>query len=150
MAAKLVISDRTGAALTGAGISILLVRAAVIVVHSRTVLRRWVIGLAAVELVLDIATFGASVRWALTAVRRHRQLPLRLATAAIALHAGRVLVFVVGRLPPFKDFDVRPEHRADHDRRWSWNEVWFAGVMSILGVVGVFVVRCLIRRGETP
>lgn len=139
------IPDRTQAVLTGGGISILLTRATIIAVGSRQVLKRWVIGLAAVELVLDAATLGTSIRWWMTNLRRHRRLPLQLATAATLLHAVRVLVFVLGRLRPLKDFDVRPEHRAEHDRHWTWGQVSFAAVMSILGVVGVFVVRNRIR-----
>lgn len=145
MPAKLRTSDRRGAILTGGGISILLVRAIAIVSGSRQVLRQWVIGLAALELVLDAATLAASVRWGLTNLRRHRQLPLRLAAAATILHAVRVVVFVLGRSPRLKDFDVRPEHRADHDRRWSWSQVVFASVMSVLGIIGVLVVRRRIR-----
>jgi hypothetical protein len=126
--------------------SILLVRAAVLT-RSWQVLRRWVIGLAAVELALDIATLGASIRWWMTNVRNHRQLPLRLATAAIFLHAVRVMIFVLGRFPPFKDFDVRTEQRAAHHQRWNWAQVSFAAVMSVLGVVGVVVIRRRVRPG---
>ena len=139
------ISDRLQAALTGGGISILLARATIIAVGSRRILKHWVIGLAAVELILDAATLGTSIRWWMTNLHRHRRLPLQLATAATLLHAVRVLVFVLGRLRPLKDFDVRPEYRAEHDRRWTWGEVSFAAVMSILGVAGVFVVRHRIR-----
>lgn len=139
------IRDRQQAVLTGGGISILLARAIIIAVGSRRTLKRWVIGLAAVELVLDAATLGTSIRWWMTNLRRHRRLPLQLATAAILVHAVRVLIFVLGRLRPLKDFDVRPEHRAEHDRHWTWGQVLFAAVMSILGVAGVFVVRNRIR-----
>jgi hypothetical protein len=103
--------------------------------------------LAAAELSLDIATLGASIRWWMTSTRRHRQLPLRLAAAAIILHAVRVTVFVLGRFPPLKDFDVRPERRASHDQRWNWAQVSFAAVMSVLGIVGVFLVRRRVRPG---
>ncbi len=138
-------SDRVGAVLTGGGISILLIRAAVLISGSRQVLKRWVIDLAALELALDIATLFASVRWWSTNARRHRQLPLRLAAAATVLHAVRVLIFVLGRVRPFKDFDVRPEQRDAHDQRWNWSQVLFAAAMSVLGIVGVLVVRRRIR-----
>jgi hypothetical protein len=144
------IPDRMQAVLTGGGISILLSRASIIAIGSRRRLKRWVIGLAAVELVLDAATLGTSIRWWITSLRRHRRLPLQLATAATLLHAGRVLVFVLGRLRPLENFDVRPEHRADHDDHWTWGQVSFAAVMSILGVVGVFVVRNRARPRSNP
>ena len=133
--------NRSAALLLGGGISILLVRAAVLISGSRQVLRRWVIDLAAIELALDIATLGASVRLWVTNAGRHRQLPSRLAAAAIIVHAARVMIFVLGRLRPLKDFDVRPEERAAHDSRWSWGQVCFAAAMSVLGVFGVAVVR---------
>lgn len=139
------IPDRTQAVLTGGGISILLARAAIIAVGSRRMLKRWVIGLAAIELVLDAATLGTSIRWWTTNLRCHRRLPLQLATAATLLHAVRVLVFVLGRFRPLRDFDVRPEHRAEHDRRWTLGQVSFAAVMAILGVAGVFAIRHRIR-----
>jgi hypothetical protein len=56
-----------------------------------------------------------------------------------------VLVFVLGRFRPLKDFDVRPEHRAEHHRHWTWGQVLFAAIMSILGLAGVFVIRDRIR-----
>ena len=140
------IPNRMQAALTGGGISILLAQAIIIAVGSRRVLKRWVIGLAAAELVLDAATLGTSIRWWTTNLQHHRRLPLRLAAAATLLHAARVLVFVLGRLRPFKDFDVRSEHRAQHDRRWTWGQALFAAVMSMLGVAGVFVIRRRMRR----
>ncbi|MFW2381469.1 MAG: hypothetical protein ACN4GZ_06895 [Acidimicrobiales bacterium] len=139
-------ADRVGALWTGGGISILLTRASIILFGSRRVLRQWVIGLAGVEFVLDLATLLTSIRWGVTNLRRHRSLPLRLAAAATLLHAARVGVFVLGRLRPFKDFDVRPEHRSSHDQRWNWRQVTFAVVMSLLGVVGVFVVRMRIHQ----
>jgi hypothetical protein len=64
---------------------------------------------------------------------------------AVIVHAFRVLVYVLGRFRPFKDFDVRPEARAGHDERWSWREIVFAAVMSILGLVGISVVRRRLR-----
>lgn len=139
--------DRLGAVLVGGGISILLVRAVVLIRGSRRILARWVVDLAVAELALDTATLAASMRWWSTGAPRHGRLARRLAAAAIVLHAVRVLIFVLGRLRPFKDFDVRPDQRSGHDQRWSWGQVWFAGVMSVLGVIGVVVVR---RRGRRP
>lgn len=141
-------SNRIHAALVAGGMTILLARAAILLTQAWQVLRRWVISLAALELGLDIAAIGASIRWGLTGVRRHRRLTLRLAAAAIIVHAVRVAVFVLGRFRPLKDFDVRPEQRAEHDQRWRWGEVAFAAVMSVLGVVGVLVVRSRVRAGR--
>lgn len=135
-----------GPTLMAAGISILLYRAAALIVTSWRVLRGWVLALAGGELLLDIATLATSIRWGRSNDPDHRRLPLRLAAAATVVHAVRVLVFVLGRTRPFKDFDVRPEHRADHDQRWTRGQVSFASVMSILGLLGVLVVRRCLRR----
>lgn len=143
--AKSLDQDRTQAVLVGGGISILLTRALILIMRSRRVLRAWVTNLAAAELALDVATLGAAIRWWWTNSRGNRQVPLKLAAAATILHAGRVLVFILGRLRPFKDFDVRPEHRSEHDERWSWGQVYFAAAMSVLGVFGVLVIRKRMR-----
>jgi len=135
-----------GPTLMAAGVSILLYRAAALIVTSWRVLRGWVLALAGGELLLDIATLATSIRWGRSNDPDHRRLPLRLAAAATVVHAVRVLVFVLGRTRPFKDFDVRPEHRADHDQRWTRGQVSFASVMSILGLLGVLVVRRCLRR----
>lgn len=142
--------DRLHAVLVGGGIWILLVRAVVLLTNSWRVLRRWVVTLAAVELALDIATSCASVRWWLSSARRHRQLALRLAAAAVIVHAVRVLIYVLGRFRPFKDFDVRPEQRDSHDQRWTWGSVSFAAVMSVLGMVGVIIVARRVRSPSRP
>lgn len=133
--------NRIVALLLGGGISILLVRAAILISTAKNFLRRWVIGLAAVELALDIATLGAAIRLCVTKVVGHRALPSRLAAVAIVVHAIRVTIFVLGRFGPFKDFDVRTGQRSDHDSRWSWAGVVFAAAMSVLGVLGVLTVR---------
>jgi hypothetical protein len=62
------------------------------------------------------------------------------------LHALRVLIFVLGRTGPWVDFDVRPEQRSSHAARWTWDQVYFAATLSVLGVVGVLVIWRLRRR----
>ena len=126
--------------LVGGGISILVVRAAFLAVRARNVLRRWVIAMAEVELTLDLATFCAAIAWWASGARWARTTALRCAAAATIFHAVRVLVFVLGRLRPFKDFDVRPGQRTRHDETWTWRGVIFAAAMSVLGVLGVLVV----------
>lgn len=139
--------QRLYASLVGLGICTLLFRTVVMLTDgSLTVLATWVSALLVAECVLDVTTFLASVRWWITGAERHARLPLRAAAAAIILHAIRVLIFVMGRTGPWIDFDVRPEHRALHPERWSWASVYFAAILSVLGVLAVLIIWTYRRR----
>jgi hypothetical protein len=131
------------------GAGILLYRTVALLARARAVLRGWVVGLTIVEMALDLVTMGAAARWLVTRAPRHGRPGMRFGAAATSLHAVRVLVFVLGRTGPWTDFDVRPEHRADHRGRWTWGGVIFAGAMSALGVLGVGVVW-RVRRSTCP
>lgn len=134
-------SGRLGAGLLFGGAAVLAYRTVALAAgEARAVLKRWVMALTFVEMVVDALTMIASMRWWVSRSPADARFPLRAGAAAALLHAARVLVFVVGRTGPWRDFDVRPEHRAEHDDRWSWTEVIFAGTTSILGVIGVFVI----------
>jgi hypothetical protein len=140
-------SSGVGPGLLFAGAGILLYRTiALLAGGARKVLKPWVVVLTFIEMLADIVTLGAAARWWRSRAARDEPLPLRAGAVATLLHAGRVLVFVLGRTGPWIDFDVRPEQRADHDERWTWPGVVFAGVMSVLGVVGVVIIWCVRRR----
>ncbi|MGB5667705.1 MAG: hypothetical protein WBM53_12720 [Maribacter sp.] len=68
--------------------------------------------------------------------------------AAAIVHAFRVLIFVVGRVGQWIDFDVRPEQRALQYTRWSCEGLYFAGIMAILGVLGEIVIWMLRRHSR--
>ncbi len=139
--------QRVYASLVGLGICILLLHTVVMLTDgSLMVLATWASALLVVECALDTTTFLGSVRWWVTNAERHARLPLRAAAAAITLHAIRVLVFVMGRIGPWIDFDVSPEHRALHTVRWTWAQLYFAAVLSALGVVGVLITWRYRRR----
>ncbi len=104
------------------------------------VLKRWVVALTVMEMIVDVVSVAAAARWWKSHAPHHARLPLRVGALATLLHAVRVLIFVLGRTGPWVDFDVRPEHRASHGTRWTWGGVVFAGVMAVLGVIGVGVV----------
>ena len=134
---------RTGGvrpALLLGGAGILVCRTVALLSRGRTVLRGWVVALTIAEMAVDVVTMVAASRWLLTRAPRHGRPAMRFGAAATLLHAVRVLVFVLGRTGPWRDFDVRPEHRGDHRGRWTWGGVIFAGVMSALGVLGVGVI----------
>ena len=71
---------------------------------------------------LDLSCLLSSIFWWIKNDKSKARLPLRLGAAAAILHALRVIIFVLGRVGPWIDFDVRPEHRALHDARWRQNQ----------------------------
>ena len=129
------------------GASILLMRT--IVLLSQGALEMfvaWVGGLLLAELILDVGwIFGASYWWK-SYSKNNALFTLRLAAAAIVLHAFRVLIFVMGRLGPWIDFDHKPEYRPLNYTEWGW--LYFAVIMSVLGVLGVLMVWWLSRRSR--
>ena len=108
----------------------------------------WVFTLLIAEMLLDLSCLLASIRWWIMNDRSKSRLPLRLGTAVVFLHAIRVLIFVMGRLEPWINLDVRPEQIPMHDERWTWTGVWFAAIMSVLGIIGVIVIWILIKRSR--
>jgi hypothetical protein len=76
----------------------------------------------------------------MTQQEEHARLPLRATAAAVFLHAVRVLIYALGRIGPWIDFDIRPEYRALYSSRGSMGWVYFASIMSILGILGVIII----------
>lgn len=114
-----------------------------------TVLVLWVSILLIAEFLIDTGWLLSAILWWIANDETKARTPLRLAAAAIILHATRVLIFVLGRVGPWIDFDVRPEHRALHHARWSWGWLYFAAIMSVLGVIGVITIWRFRRRSST-
>jgi hypothetical protein len=112
------------------------------------VLVLWVSVLLIAELLIDAGCLISSIKWWITQDKANDRIPLRFGAAAALLHAVRVLIFVLGRVGPWVNFDVRPEQRALHSARWSWGGVYFAAIMSVLGVIGVFIIWTLRRRSN--
>lgn len=139
--------QRTYAFLLGLGACVLLFRTlAMLWGGALGVLMPWVSALLLLELLVDVAVLIWSVRWWLKASADFDSIPLRLGAVAAILHAFRVLIFALGRVEPLLNFDVRPEHWAEHGERWSWAQVYFASTLSVLGVLGVPVIWWLRRR----
>jgi hypothetical protein len=108
----------------------------------------WVAILLLAECVLDATILLGAVRWWITCDEEHARFPLRTTAAAVFLHAGRVLIYVLGRVGPWIDFDIRPEHRAIYSSRGSMGWVYFAAIMSVLGILGVIVIWRNRRRSK--
>jgi hypothetical protein len=139
--------QRLFASLLILGAGILLFRTVTMIVQGNFgILVLWVSFLLILEMVTDISCIIASIPWWISRDKTKNRLPLRIGAAAAILHAIRVLIFVLGRTGPWVNFDVRPEHRALHDSRWSWGWVWFAAFMSVLGITGVIAIWVVRRR----
>lgn len=129
------------------GASVLLFRTlALLHGGARHVLRSWVVLSTYLEMAVDAVTLVGSLRWWASGSEQHASLALRAGAAATFIHAFRVLVFALGRVGPWRDFDVRPGERAAHGERWNWGQVVFASSMSVAGVVAVFVIRSVRGR----
>lgn len=115
---------------------------------SLDVLVPWVSALLIAELALDAGCLFTSIKWWIANHESKASVPLRFGAAAAILHAVRVLIFVMGRVGPWINFDVHPEHRGLHATRWSWDGVYFAAIMSVLGVIGVVIFWQLRRRAK--
>ena len=139
--------QRVYAGLLFLGACILLFRTITMVIQgSLDILVFWVSVLLMAELLLDLCCAVFSIIWWITNNAGRERIPLRLGAAAALLHALRVLIFVIGRLGPWINFDVKPEHHALHYTRWNMGGLYFAAIMSILGVVGVVVIWQYRRR----
>lgn len=113
---------------------------------SLDILVLWVSVLLIAELLIDAGCLFASIKWWIANDPVKSHLALKLGASAAILHAIRVLVFVLGRTGPWIDFDVRSEQRAIHYTRWNWTGVYFAAIMSALGLLGALIIWKLRRR----
>ena len=141
-------SYRLYASLLALGACILLSRTITMLAQGAlTTLVLWVFVLTIAEMLIDLSCLVSSVFWLTNDSRqKSRRIALRLGASAAILHAVRVAIFVIGRVGPWIDFDVRPEERAMHYTRWNMNEVYFAATLSVLGIIGVIVIWAFIRR----
>lgn len=141
--------QRMYASLLALGACILIYRTVTLIAQGAlNIFALWVSILLFVEMLIDISCFFTTIPWWISKDRSRAGIPLRLGAAAALFHAFRVLVFVTGRTGPWKNFDVRPEQIEAHANTWTWAGVYFAAIMSILGVIGVIVIWMLIRRAN--
>lgn len=127
----------------GAGIFLFRTIRMMAVEQAFDILVPWVIALLIAEFLIDLGSFIASLMWFISRNGIRERLALRLITAAVILHAIRVLIYVLGRTGPWHNFDVKPEHHESYTFEWFW--VYFAATLSVLGVLGVVVIWQIIR-----
>ncbi len=74
----------------------------------------------------------------------------RIYASLLALGAGFLLYRTITLISQgaLDIFDVRPEYHAEHSETWTWAGVYFAAIMSVLGVIGVIIIWILIRRAK--
>ena len=100
----------------------------------------WVSVLLMAEFLVDLGCAAFSVVWWISNDARKDKIPLRLGTAAAILHAIRVLIYVVGRIGSSNNFDIKPEYHSSSYAHWEIGWVYFASIMSILGLIGVVII----------
>ena len=141
--------QRLYASLLALGASILLYRTISMISQGAVnILALWVSILLFVEMLIDLSCFLTTIPWWISKDRAKARIPLRFGAVAAIFHALRVLVFVLGRVGPWINFDVKPEHIAAHSETWTWAGVYFAAIMAFLGVIGVIIIWILIRRAK--
>jgi len=141
--------QRIYATLLALGACILLYRTTTMISQGAlNILALWVSILLIIEMLIDLSCFLTTIPWWISKDRAKSNLPLRLGAAAAIFHSLRVGVFVLGRTGPWINFDVRPEHHAAHAETWTWTGVYFAAIMSVLGIIGVIIIWILIRRAK--
>jgi len=106
----------------------------------------WVFALLIIETLLDSACLLSAAWWWTTNDQSKDRIPLRLAAAAVILHGIRVWIFVLTRVGPWKNFDIRPEQLADHAIWWSWGWLCVAVILATSAVIGVIVIWIIRRR----
>lgn len=128
----------------GAGILLFRTLRMMLVENAFEILATWVSGLLVLEFLIDLGCIVGSIRWFIANNRANASLPLKLGAMATILHAIRVLIFIMGRLDPWKDFDVKAEHvnAVEFDPFW----LYFAGILSIAGIIGMIFIWWLIRK----
>lgn len=140
--------QRIYAALLLLGASILLYRTISMMLFENAlkILAGWVIGLLFLEFFIDLGCLLSAVNWLVKGKGKNAALPLRLGAMATILHALRVLIYVLGRTGPWVNFDVKPAYRNSYTFDWFW--VYFAGILSVLGIVGAVVIWWMISRNK--
>ena len=109
----------------------------------------WVALLLILEFLIDTGCLLSCAWWLVSEDRKASKLALRITAAVIIVHAVRVLIYVMGRAGPWINFDVRPEYRLLQHTRWSWERVYFAGILSALSLIILLLIWIYKRKRKT-
>ena len=106
----------------------------------------WVSALLILELIIDLACFLTSARWFITNNKQQNKFPLYFAAASTILHAIRVFIYAIGRVGPWINFDLKPEYVANNEVNWSLGWLYFAVIMSVVGLIVLFGIWRYLKR----
>jgi hypothetical protein len=107
----------------------------------------WVITCTIIEMIIDLFCIAFSFSWLIKTNLNSKIIALRLGAAAAIFHTFRVLIYVLGRVGPFYNFDLKPQFRNTQNVEMFW--VCFASILSILGVIGVIIIWRIIKKGKS-
>ena len=138
--------QRLFALFIGVGISILFLRTLrmILIENAINVLIIPLVILLFIEMLIDGLCILSSIYWFIKNREQNSSISLKLAAIGILLHAIRVLFYALGRIRVFLDFDIKDAYKGQHAVDIFW--VYFAVVMSLLGVIGVLVVWSLRKK----
>ncbi|BEP28161.1 hypothetical protein HLPR_04920 [Helicovermis profundi] len=77
-----------------------------------------------------------SFRWLKNCNEINKAFSLRIGELATIFHFFRVLIYILGRIGPLKEFDKNPKYRQSGDVNLFW--VNFAGTLSVTGLIGFY------------
>lgn len=146
MANQSTVKQRFWAFLVTGGIGILLFRSIhmLFMEQALSMLVSWVAALLLAEALVDLLCVISALRWFINGKVRYAWFPLRLAAVAVVLHAIRVIIYVLGRTGPNKNFDINREFREFVQLDWFW--VYSSAAIAGVGLIAVFIVWLLMRN----
>lgn len=104
----------------------------------------WVIVFTFIEMFIDLLCIIFSFQWFFNNYEGLKRISLKFGAAAAIFHAFRVLIYVIGRIGPWINFDLKPQFRQTHNVEMFW--VYFASVLSILGIVVVIFIWMKLKK----
>lgn len=128
----------------GAGILLFRTIRLLSVENGWTILANWVIVFTFIEMAIDLACIMFAFHWLLKNSQSSKPLALRFGAAAAIFHAFRVLIYVLGRIGPWTNFDVKEQYQSEVHYEMFW--VYFASILSVLGIIGVIVIWRIMKR----
>lgn len=132
----------------GAGILLFRTIRLLTVENGWNVLANWVIILTFIEMVIDALCIIYSIHWLASDSLKSKSHSLRFGAMAAIFHAFRVLIYALGRTNLFTNFDVKTQFRSTHNVEMFW--VYFASLLSILGILGVIIIWRIIKKKQKP
>jgi hypothetical protein len=104
----------------------------------------WVVVLTFIEMAIDTLCIIYSFHWLYGNSKKSKSIALQLGATAAIFHAFRVLIYVLGRVGPWINFDRKPEYRSLYDVDLFW--VYFAAILSVLGIIAVITIWIMTKR----